>query len=1283
MIRNFFIFVTFFSLLSLNSQENLTITLDWSGEYKSATIKEQEFKTLALSHEFNSSGQPIYIFKNFSKGITKEIIEVTVASIEYANSSKFDNEFIKDNELTIPNTLAYSSKTASNRGQEYIAFEIIPFIYQNGTLKRIAKVEFRIESKGKIPQKVLTKDFAANSVLRDGQWYKIKLQTTGIYKIDQPFLQNLGINTQGLNPNHINIYGNASGMLPELNSIPRPDDLIKNPIQVIGGENNSFNSSTFILFYGVGPDEFKENPGVGFEIKKNIYDEYSYYYISINSADPPLRISNAETTNSTHNQTVTGVDQCISHEKDEKNLIKSGKNWYGEEFDFTLEHTFNFTLTNIQPTEPLTLSTKIAYTNSGGTNSLKVYLNNSLAHNHNFTTVSGNNFARRSTNTSTHANPNATNAVKLVLERTNPSVTAWLDKIELNYRRSLRFTGSQLEFRDLRTVGNGNITLFNLENSTSSTHVWETTNPHNVGIVNGSLTGSVFSFKINTDTLRQFIAFTNNNTYSPIADGRVANQNLHALNFADYLIVTHPLFLAQANRLAELHREDGMSVHVVTTNQIYNEFSSGKADPVAIRWFVKMFYDRSNDNLNNMPKYLCLFGDGTYDPKNRIGNNNNMLITYQSENSENVVTSLTSDDFFGLLDNNESFAGSDGLDVGIGRIIATTTQDATLLVNKIEHYKKNGSSLFSSNSTNGTCSTDNNSNTYGDWRLWITHIADDEDGGQFVRDHESYINKYSPLFPELNYDKIYLDAFSQVITSGGQRYPDVPPLINSRIDKGTLLMNYVGHGGETGLALERIIIIPQILEWKNMNKLPLFVSATCEFTRFDDPARLSAGEYMYLSNKGGAISMMTTTRPVYINVNSQVGSTLYDYVFTRDSEGRPLAMGETLMLTKNNSTTDQNRRSFMLLGDPALRLALPKLNIVVDSINGHSPINYVDTLRSLGKVTIKAHIEDENGNLLSGFNGYAQPSIFDKPKENKTLGQDIGSPVIEFETQKNILYKGKSTITNGKFEFSFIVPKDIDYSFGNGKVSLYGNSTTVDAAGVEQRVIIGGVDPNGINDTDGPEVTLHLNDEKFVNGGITNETPIFIAKLFDENGINAVGNGIGHDITIILDGKTNQPIVLNDYYEAELDSYQKGQVRYQFEKLEPGPHVLTFKVWDVNNNSSESTIEFVVMNTEKLSINHVLNYPNPFTTNTEFFFEHNQVNISLQVQIQIYTISGRLVKTINEPVTTCGFRSNGIAWDGKDDFGDQLAKGVYVYRLSVTAPDGTKDDKLEKLVLLK
>jgi hypothetical protein len=342
-----------------------------------------------------------------------------------------------------------------------------------------------------------------------------------------------------------------------------------------------------------------------------------------------------------------------------------------------------------------------------------------------------------------------------------------------------------------------------------------------------------------------------------------------------------------------------------------------------------------------------------------------------------------------------------------------------------------------------------------------------------------------------------------------------------------------------------------------------------------------------------------------------------------------------------------------------------------------------DTMRALSRVKVHGHLEDDNGNLLSGLNGFVIPTIFDKPKTNQTLGQDPSSPVISFETQRNIVFKGKSTVSGGQFNFEFVVPKAIDYSFGNGKMSLFFYNDNTDCASADTRFIVGGVDPNGLADSEGPEVTMYLNSPSFVNGGMTNETPIFVAKLFDENGINAVGNGIGHDITLILDNNTSQPIILNDYYEADLDTYQSGMVRFQMPKLAPGPHTLTFKVWDVNNNSSESILEFIVVEGADVTLKNLLNYPNPFTTYTEFFFEHNQPGTDLEVQIQVFTISGKIVKTINQSMTNCGYRTPGIPWDGRDDFGDQLARGTYIYRVSVNTSNGDQAEKFEKLVLLR
>ena len=642
---------------------------------------------------------------------------------------------------------------------------------------------------------------------------------------------------------------------------------------------------------------------------------------------------------------------------------------------------------------------------------------------------------------------------------------------------------------------------------------------------------------------------------------------------------------------------------------------------------------------------------------------------------------MVTDDFFGMLGNNEAINQTDLLDVGVGRLVVSNVTEAKQQVDKIEHYMKNGSNLFLNAGANNCCLDSLTNGSFGDWRLKYVQISDDEESGYFINnDTEPQYDIVKSNHREMNCDKLYLDAYPQQTSAGGQRYPEVYSAITDRVERGALVVNYVGHGGEVGLAEERVVTIPQIQSWKNINALHLFVSATCEFTKFDDPNRISAGEWLALNPTGGAIALMTTTRSVYFGVNTATGTAFYNNVFERDANMEPKTFGEIVRLTKNQSGSNDNKRSFTLIGDPALKIALPRLKVVTDSLNGQA-YAVIDTIKALGKVTIKGHIEDFYGNVQSNFNGYVLPSIFDKTKNFNTLGQDDTSPVINYELQRNVVYKGKSTVTNGTFAFTFIVPKDIALSYGLGKISYYAFNNSIDASGVDTSFSIGGIDPIGVLDAVGPSVDLFLNDDKFIDGGITDATPVLFAKIFDENGINTVGNGIGHDLTAIIDENTAESINLNDYYSSDLDTYQSGTIRYELPELTEGAHSVSLKVWDVNNNSSLTKINFLVRPSENAAINHLYNYPNPFTSNTKFMFEHNQSCDNMDVQIQVYSVSGRLVKTILEKVQTVGFRTEGLNWDGKDDFGDKLARGVYIYRLSIKTDSGETAQKTEKLVI--
>jgi len=1274
-------------IISFNglTQQEVELQLEWKDSPGTMTTSTKDFPYPHLEHSFVSENEFLFL-KEFKRTNTSSHWQFDLLTFQTSSIDQVTKDFLTTFSINIENTPVFILKNNSKAGKPTAVLSLVPFVKVNGEVRKITSITFKQTSNTIYSTKSTT--FAASSVLKSGsgQWYKISVKDDGIHKIDYAFLKSIGIDVDNVNPNHINIYGNAFGRLPELNSKYRPDDLLKNDIVIVGDADGSFDASDYILFYGKGPNKW-EQKNDGFERILNNYATHSAYYININSSATPARIQNASTSNQPASHIVTDFNSYTIHEQELINVMKTGQRWYGEVFDANLTQTFSLNIPNLNPNEPATLRSYMACEQggAGGSTNFRVSYNNTALGGADLFSTSDDSYSRNGFVSAPGVfNPtSSTFPLQVTFNRASPSDAGYLDFLEVNARSYLKFY-NDVQFQDLKSVGPGNIAEMEISSFPSNGIVWEITNPTTPQVVSGTLNAGKYTFKIESDSLRKFIAFNGSQYKKPQYIGTVAHQDLHSLGQADYLIVTHPIFLSQANRLADLHRNNGMTVHVVTTTQVYNEFSGGTQDPTGIKFFTKMFYDRAGGDIALQPKYLTLFGDGTYDPLDRVSPNNYMVPVYETVNSENYTAALVSDDYFGFLDDSEDFSPMDFLDIAVGRLVATTEKDAITLVNKIEHYMKNGSKLYSS--SNLSCGQDGYISTHGDWRLKYILIGDDEENGYFLNKDLEPASIYTEAnHPEMNAKKIYADAYTQITTAGGERYPEVNSEINRSIEGGALVTCFVGHGGSAGAAQERIMSIGEVREYQNIDKLTLFVSATCEFARIDDNEMVSIGEWMALNEIGGAIALMTTTRAVYFSTNSVTTAKFFENVFARDANEVPLTFGDIILKTKNAVTGgSNNKRSFMLLGDPALKIALPYERVVLDSVNNIDVNLANDTIRALSKVRMRGHIEDQYGNHLNGFNGVIQPSIYDKPRERKTLGQDVTSPVIPFDVQENVLFKGKATVSNGVFDYEFIVPKDIDYNYGNGKSSFYSwSNNNINAGGYSDAFIIGGIDTSGLNDQEGPQIELFLNDDSFVNGGITDETPILMADLFDESGINTVGNGIGHDITMILDANTSEAKVLNDFYESDLDTYKSGKLRYQMDKLTPGLHTLTFKAWDVNNNSSEKTIEFTVHEQKDIALDHVLNYPNPFTTHTEFFFEHNQVCAALEAQVEVFTVTGRLVKTINQLVETRGFRTEGIPWDGRDDFGDQLAKGVYVYRVTIKNPDGEQTQEMQKLYLLK
>lgn len=1283
-LKILFLFMLFASIII--GQDELEVKFSWKKDATNILIEGINYSSVPTLENSYFDGDSFKLIEYFpiSSNMSPRLI---VKNFQISPISETDKKAIQFYQLKVENEIQFDVKVVGERGLKKGAIEIFPYLKEGSTIYRIESIIFEKQITP-IFQAKSGHEFAENSVLRSGSgsWYKIRVQQDGVHRISYSFLKDMGIDVDNINPSNINIYGNGFGKLPENNSDFRPDDLLKNAIYIEGEQDGSFDQNDFILFYGRGPDKWEDSGSAGFRQTRNVYARYTSYYININTSEPSKRIENAELSTDAPTHIVNSYNSFAVHEQELVNLIKGGQRWYGERFDAQLSQDFSFSIPNLIPSEPARVRAFMACRDGSATGTnFEIRHNNSLLGSASFGISGLGSWDRKSVFTAPGSfNLTGSNfSINVRFNRQNPSDLAYLDFIEINTRSSLLVSGNQTIFRDKNAVGTGNISEFFVGNFPQGGQIWEITELANPKKVDQNPSAGVFQFTVNTDSLRTFIAFNNSGYLTPSFEKQVQHQNLHALPAADYLIVSNELFISQANRLANLHRDQGMTVHVVELEALYNEFSGGTQDPTAIKFFAKMFFDRAEGDPDLMPKYLLLFGDGTYDPLDRVPNNNYMCPVYHTVNSEGYVSTLISDDYFGFLDEGEGFSPSDILDVAVGRLIATTREHATDLVNKIEHYMKNGSSLYSSSGVD--CGDDGFISKHGDWRLRYTTIGDDGDNSYFlVNDLEPAYEYVRNNHPEMNPNKIYSDAFTRVITAGGPRFPDVNKEINRSVSSGTLLMCYVGHGGPTGAAQERIITTNQINDWRNIDRLTLFVSATCEFARIDDNERVSAGEWMALNPIGGAIALMTTTRAVFFSTNSITTSRFFENVFLRDSDEKPRTFGEIITSTKNAIPGgSNNKRAFMLLGDPALRIALPYEEVILDSLNGNDINIQNDTIRALSKARFSGHIEDQFGNELTNFNGIMQPSVFDKVTLESTLGQTSDSPVVQFEQQKNVLYRGRVTVTNGKFSYEFIVPKDINYAFGPGKASFYAfDEQDVSAGGYSEDFLIGGVDTSGVDDNEGPQIELFLNSEDFVNGGITNETPILIAKLFDESGINTVGTGIGHDITAIIDEETSNPIVLNEFYEADLDTYKSGSLRYQIDQLEAGNHTLTFKAWDVNNNSSEVTVEFIVQEEQNVALRNVLNYPNPFTTSTMFMFEHNQACRYLETQVEIFTVTGRLIKTIRQDVQTQGFRAEGIPWDGKDDFGDPLGKGVYVYRVKVRTPDGETAEAMQKLYLL-
>lgn len=1208
------------------------------------------------------------------------------ATLSGAQYERFDRPAYADDVLLKEEAMVFAV-LEKERQRYYARISVLPLRRQGGQIERLRSfsLALALTPRALSAEEVKSRgggDFAYNSVLNDGDIYKFGVSNTGVYRLDYAYLKNeLGIaNLDNIDPRTIRIYGNGGAMTPERNTDARPDDLIENAIFVSGETDGKFDPADYILFFAEGPTVMRYAPASGanppLNMRINLYDRHSWYFIKIG---PGFGERITEAPSEPASYVSDTFDDVIRLEDERVNLLDefvsaqgSGKRWFGDYFFQQRERTYNFNFPNAVTGLPAraraefagrsSAMTTVRMLSGGATHSAPVSATNTS----NVEAV----FAHVGVMSGEIPVPGDNIAVTISYPNVSAASEGWLDYIEINARRRLLMSGSGLLFRDLQTL-NQPAAIFRIGGVSGALQVWDVTDMQRPRRRQLSGGGDQREFGAATQgVLKQFYAFYDAPTLpKPEAKvGRIPNQNVHATDNVHMLIVYHRDFKTQAEQLAQHRRNySGLDVATVDVAQVFNEFSSGKKDPVAIRDMARMLYERRPEKF----RFMLLLGDGSFDPKNNSNSVNNLdfVPVFETEQSLNPITAFPTDDFMALLDPNEGGNLAGSLDINVGRIPVNTPTEAQQVIDKIIDYETSPQTL-------------------GDWRLRQIYVADDEDSNAHINQAEKLSKETLDADRRFNVEKLYLDAFQQIATSAGQRSPDMKAALNANVFRSGLTLNYIGHGGPRGWMQERVLDNNDIANWANTHRYPLIITATCSFGGFDDFKTLTGGEQALLKPQSGAMGLFTTVRAVFISANNQLTSAVQQFLFKKEN-GQYLPIGDILRRGKNVVGDADNSRRFALLGDPAMRLAIPPMQVATTHINGKAvQAGQTDTLRALAPVEIEGEVTNGDGQILTAFNGRVFVTILDKPLTLRTLGADSGSFPINFTVQRNILFRGSATVNNGRFKIRFVMPKNIDFTFGKGKISYYAeNGTPLDAAGADENIVIGG-NSDLINDDQPPIVQVFMNNDAFAFGGITNANPKLFVKFEDDHGINVSTAGLGHDITAVLDGNALQAITLNDFYESETDDFRRGKALYPLSGLSVGRHTVQVRAFDVANNPGEGYTEFVVAESGKAALAQVLNYPNPFTTNTYFQFEHNLAGSLLDVHIGIYTVSGRLVKSIFHSATADGFRVNDINWDGRDEYGDQLARGVYIYKIKVRGTDfngntAQAESGFEKLVIIK
>lgn len=1106
--------------------------------------------------------------------------------------------------------------------------------------------------------------WAQSSPFATGTWHKLEVQQNGVYKISANMLRAMGYNLATLNPQHLQIWGSEGGMLPQANALPRKS-LDELAILVVGEDDGRLDNQDYILFYAEGADKTILD-GQILRIEKNLYDTKNYYFLTVGN-QKGKRIQTQPSAIKENVPMFTTYHELYHHETERNNALArlnngqgAGRLWIGEELNNVVPNfTLNLAAEGIATNGELRLQASLlaqAYQQSSG---FQLNINGvNIGDEIRLSPVSSldpylpkarHTVVQRSLALNQIPNPSLLRLTLTYRPNTQGGI-GFIDYLTLNYPRRLQLYGQQTIFRNLESLSHKQSSFF-LNNPPAGLRIWDVTDFFNVK--HQLMENNRWTFS--SESLRTFVAFQDHNLPEPRWLGQLPAQNLSGLPPCDFLIIAHERFWNEAQRLAQFRRHhDGLNVHLVTPTQIYHEFSSGRQDVTAIRDFIRHLYQKGQ-----LLRYVLLFGDASYDYLNRVQGNTNFVPVYQARESLDPINAYSSEDFYGMMDEHEGYWEEIGnllpydMEVGVGRLPVSSMQEARAIVDKLIHY--------------ATAKT-----TLGDWRKRIVFVADDGDGNTHQEDAELLAKIVESKQPSLNVEKIYIDAFPKESTGAKEISPLVKQRINETAARGALVLNYTGHGAETGWASENILDNPQVSAWQNLDRLPIFITATCEYGRYDNPLMRSGAEYALFNPNGGAIALLTTTRPVYAFSNFQLNQALYQIAFPL-LEDNDLRLGDLFKITKNNSVIGVKNRNFALLGDPSMRIAYPRQEVVLKTLNGKQ-ISSRDTLKALSEVRITGEITYQSQrNTL--FNGDVMVIVYDKKATKSTLGNS-GNTRMTYQVQENMLFNGKATVRDGQFEFSFVVPKNIDYRVGLGKISLYALDGTqgVDAKG-SLPILIGGTADNPQWDTKPPLIDLYVENESFTDGDIVPQNTTLFATLKDESGINTTGIGIGHDLIAFLNGDENQMFVLNNFYVAARDTYKQGSLQFPLQNLPTGEHTLTLRAWDTFNNMAEKTISFVVA--EKFIIKQFNVYPHPIRSVVYGQFEHNQAGERLFIRAMLFSLEGaKKEEKMWEMFSTssvCEF-----SWE----LPATLPSGIYMARVEITTSHGLRAQQSVKLVVV-